>query len=172
MEPYISSSVDTGYFREVVDAIFVQMGVEITYEFVPHLRAPKLVDNGTFQVLAPAFMNENKNDKFIYTEPVLSSDLGYVSLERETEDKNDLRSTLNLVADNLKLQLSSKIVVQQLDMLNAKRIDKLYMEKYLAAEVIANKRPAFIQKFHFQKGPYHQLDLRVAVSKTTPKRRV
>lgn len=184
--PYVGKALpENGYAGELVREAFKRQGYLIKLEFYPWTRARRLAALGEVDAVFPAVRDpDSDTGEFIYSAPFPGETIGilkrrdlqfsYSAGILENRDAflaslqrlriGSLRGatlppplgsggaiTGDAVADN----------IQNLDKLEWGRIDLAVIDKYTAADLMANHRPHLIGKLEFMQPPLAQRDFHV-----------
>ncbi len=176
-EPYAGPGLpDQGYVPELVRAAFSRSGYRVEIAFYPASRARSLAESGDVDGWMPVYADPALADNFILSAPFPGDHLGLlkrkdsaIRLGKEAA-RNPLvaldalsryrfgatRGTLPAPAAEATARLHPELVtldVQNLDKLAYGRIDAAIIDKYVAADLLATRRPYFIGKLEFLTPP-------------------
>ncbi len=151
-EPYYASTLESGgVVAELVRAAFLRGGHETSLSWYPWIRAMKMAQYGSADVVMGAYYSEERAEVYNFSEPIISVDVGLIALKSLGIDRYDgLRSlesyTIGLMRGWVYTQefdtadfLKKQILVNQVfavRMLFAKRVD------IVAASILVFKREA------------------------------
>ncbi len=188
--PYIGAGLpDKGYVFELVQEAFKRRGYHTRIQFYPWARATMMASQGEVDGLIPAH-DDNKPEQsasFVYSNPFPGGITGLLkrkSLQagyskEESKDQAALfkslkpyrfgavRSGVSLPAFDEAQFLGKEMSngdLQNLDKLEAERIDFALIDKYSAADQMVGQRPHLIGKLEFMTPPLAQRDFYVAFS--------
>ncbi|MCJ8297503.1 MAG: transporter substrate-binding domain-containing protein [Pseudomonadales bacterium] len=81
-EPYYSSNLEAGgVVTAVVVAAFKKVGHETTINWYPWSRALKIVEYGGADVVMGAYYSEERTEKYYFSDPFFSIDVGLIALK-------------------------------------------------------------------------------------------
>lgn len=172
-EPYSGPGLpDQGYVPELVRAAFSRSGYQVEIAFYPPGRARSLAEGGDVDGWMPVYADPALSDNFILSAPFPGDHLGLLkrkdaairlgkdaarnpvaALEALSRYRfGTTRGTLPAPAAEATARLHPELVtldVQNLDKLAYGRIDAAIIDKYVAADLMATRRPYFIGKLEF-----------------------
>ncbi|HVK95697.1 MAG TPA: sugar ABC transporter substrate-binding protein, partial [Noviherbaspirillum sp.] len=186
--PYIGKTLPgNGYVAELAIEAFRRQGYRVKIEFYPWARARMLADIGEVNGLLPVFREEDRSSQagFVYSNPFPGDTIGFLkkktlrfSYSKQDLEKEDafLRSLQNYrlgtVRGGIDLPLFNRAEfpvkemasedIHNLDKLALDRIQLALIDKYTAADLMAEKRPQFIGQFDFMTPPLAQRDFYIS----------
>jgi ABC-type amino acid transport substrate-binding protein len=169
--PYIGSSItdgspskpNNGYVAELVVEAYKRMGYKVVIDFKPWARALEESTNGLYDGLFPEYYGEERKTDFIYSNPFPG---GPVGLMKRKDFKftytslKDLKGyTVGVVTDYINTaefdaatHFKKEAVVDDetnIRKLYAKRVDFIFIDKYVALDIIRTKYPEYEKEFEF-----------------------
>lgn len=192
LNPYVSRDrAEHGYLYEIVTKTLEQSGYSYDIEFMPPLRARKMVESGERDILIPAYAIPSKTDKLLFSQPIHGSEIGYIQLAKEklpseTEkrklqdqfvsylnDDSSLHDEASLAKEDETLtDPSSKRILSIIEMLASKRIRLAVADKLQVEDVLVNLRPNLIGKLKFIMPSLLTKNFHIAISRKNPEARV
>jgi sorbitol/mannitol transport system substrate-binding protein len=172
-EPYAGPDLpDQGYVPELIRVAFSRSGYQVEIAFYPPGRARSLAQSGDVDGWMPVYADPALSDDFILSAPFPGDHLGLLkrsdsaihlgkdaardpaaALEALSRYRfGATRSTLPASAAEATGRLRREMVtldLQNLDKLAYGRIDVAIIDKYVAADLMATRRPYFIGKLEF-----------------------
>ena len=93
-EPFYSPSLSSGgVVTELVQTAFIRAGHKTSISWYPWVRALTMVEHGISDVVMGAFYSAERNEKFYFSDPIFSVDVGLVALKSISIEKyKDLKS--------------------------------------------------------------------------------
>ncbi len=171
--PYISQSLPlNGYVHEVVVTAFERAGIATEISFYPWARAAKLVESGRVDVLFPEYYGKEKEADFAFSTPFKGGPVGLLkrkslnvkwSVDPQKSPLKNLQSLakyrfgvvrgyVNTEAfDNTSFLDKEEVVSDEINLrlLSAKRIDFIFIDKFVASYFIQTKYPHYKSQFEF-----------------------
>ena len=187
--PYTGKRINNnGYVHEIVNEVFKRSGIAVDIHFYPWARAYNTAKNGRSDGTFPVYYDESRLDYFVYSDSFPGGPVGLYKqksleityavdprLDQTTALKalkqyrfGVVRGYINTKAfDNASFL---KKEVANCDETNLKklfggRLDFIFIDKYVAKQIIANKYPHFEAKLEFMEPPFEVKSLSVAFSK-------
>lgn len=186
-EPYIGQNLPGhGYVHELVSEVFARAGYDIDIAFYPWARGQMMVRNGLTDGLVPTYSDHQHTNLLVYSDGFPGDSIGFI--KRKTTDLPPPRGDVQSIDDYLErlpgplrigvtlgspanstLSHSDKWSfdyvarsTQSLEMLGSGRVDLVLMDKFTAADTIANELPHLIGKMDFIELPLPNVSFHIA----------
>lgn len=193
--PYIGAALpENGYVSELVQEAFKRKSYRVKLEFYPWARATALAGKGLVDGLVPVHDDnrDSPDGTFVYSNPFPGGTIGllkkkslHVTYSKDGEKKqselfNSLKTyRFGMVRGGVTLPAfeDAQFLVkemangdlQNLDKLDADRIQFALIDKYSAADLMVEQRPHFIGQLEFMRPPLAQRDFYIAFSTKIPR---
>ena len=171
LSPFSSQyDLSKGYVNEIISQVFDELNLPVEFEYFPHARAVMLAEKGSVNGVFPVHENERTTSEFYLSAAIPAGTSGYLirsdfkgefaltkdaaSLLKRNELKGVgyLRGTRlpSVIADDKYFSFYPGISASSLlDLLDKKRIDVVFIDKYSVKEALVNERPNLIGKLVF-----------------------
>lgn len=177
--PYAGGALqDNGYVGELVREAFRRQGYRIKLDFYPWARARRLAIQGEVDGVFPAVRDAAAKESrdLVYSDPFPGETIGFLKrrdlafsyASAQPENREALREslqhlrigtlrgmTLPFSVENGNAPVAESVSdnIQNLDKLEWGRIQLAVMDKYTAADLMANHRPHLIGRLEFMRPP-------------------
>lgn len=178
LSPYITEEgEERGYLYEIIVKAFTNAGYKLEFQFYPPLRAKSLVESGERDILIPSYSSPTDAKTLTFSQPLHGSQIGYIKLRSDpAKDKKtpeagpgstrkENRFGFELDETDRVIRSHSEKTIQLIDMINQNRLDVAVADKFVAAQVMVDKRPHLIGKLQFVEPPIVRKEFHVAFSK-------
>jgi len=188
-EPYIGSNLpNKGYVHELVTKVFSKVGYEVEIKFYPLARAKNLSKFGEVDGFLPSYNDKSMEKFLVFSAPFPGDNIGLLkkkslSVSYSVDPRENLSKTLEALqnyefgivrgasvcqyfdqANFLKKQFVTTDL-QNIDKIEAGRMDFAVIDKYTAADLMVNNRPHLIGKLEFIHPPLVSNSFHIAFSK-------
>lgn len=181
-EPYIGEQLpQQGYVHQVVREAFIRAGYPIEVSYYPQARARLLLKQGQVDGMVP--VHDDADHSLLYSAPFPGYEMGLLLGPhsppiKPSQDRQQLWPQLGsrrigvlrggYVLPELVQRKDLKIIpsnseLQNLDKLFFGRIDYLQIDKYTAADLMAQQRPHYIGQLHFLPLPMASLNFHLTL---------
>lgn len=172
LSPYMSNEgEERGHLYEIITKAFANAGYKLDIQFYPPARAKALVRTCGRDLLVPSYSAAADSKDFAFSQPLHGSEITYVRWRDSKETKGSASvgvSARDWDDSSQNLHATSDNTVQLIDMLNQKRINFIIADKFVAANILVNKRPHLIGKLEFVDPPIIRKEFHVAFCKKKP----
>ena len=191
-EPYIGPDMpNQGYVYELVAAAFKKGGYNTDIQYFPWARAVHLTETGRQDALFPEYYDSNREEKYVFSDPFPGGPVGFYKrkdnpISFAVDPKKDIKTVLKGLkqysfgvvrgyintkefdaADYLKKDEANGDEMNLVKLFN-KRIDMIFIDRYVAAHIIVRKFPHYMDQLEFMEPPLEEKKLYVAFSKQAP----
>lgn len=190
--PYIGESLQSkGYVHEIVKRAFEKAGYNVKITFYPWARALHTASSGESDGLFPEYYDESRLTDFVFSDPFPGGPVGFYkrrgdNIKFTVDPRIDpekalqglkaysfgvVRGYINTKAfDEADYLLKDPIVDDDLNLkkLFSKRIDLIFIDKYVASYLITEKYPWMTDSLEFMEPELEIKKLYVAFSKKSP----
>lgn len=188
-EPYIGKSLPSqGYVHELVTEVFKRSGYEVAIAFYPLERANQMAKKGKVDGLIPSYYEKSLEEDFIFSDPFPGDNIGLLKkkslqVSYSVDPRNNLKESLRGLeqydfgvvrgasiapafdqAKFLNKQFATTDL-QNIDKLEAGRMNFAVIDKYSAADLMVSQRPHLIGRLEFMRPPLVSNAFHVAFSK-------
>lgn len=187
--PYIADSLpQNGYLHELIVEAYKRVGYKVSIEFYPLARTQKLAKQGLVDGMLPLYFSNSLEQHFHFSAPLPGGQIGLLQrIDSKISAKIQPQGTIfeNLrhhssvrvgivrgsLADQLSIELGGLNIVkvvddlQNIDILNAQRVDFALIDKFTAGDLIVSQRPQYIGKLGFLHPPLKELNFHIGFSK-------
>lgn len=187
--PYIGKKLPKkGYVHEIISSVFERSGYDITIQFYPWARALHLAKSGAVDGLMPEYFDESRLNNFVFSSPIPGGPVGFYKRKKDkivftVNPKNEpekallglkglsfgiVRGYINTKAfDEADYLLKDPVVDDDLNLkkLFSKRIDLIFIDKYVARYLITEKYPWMWDSLEFMEPELETKNLYIAFSK-------
>ncbi len=187
--PYIGTEMrDNGYVYQVVKRAFEKAGYEVSINYYPWARALSMASSGNVDALFPEYYDESRLDEFDFSAPFPGGPVGFYKRRKDdikfSVDPREhphealqsltkfsfgiVRGYINTKAfDEAAYLLKDSVSDDELNLkkLFAKRIDLIFIDKYVASYLITEKYPWMADSLEFMEPALEEKRLYLAFSK-------
>jgi len=187
-EPYIGPNMkNNGYVYEIVEKAFERVNYKIDVKFLPWARAVKVTEDGVRDGLFPEYYDEGRKPKYVFSNPYPGGPVGLYKRKdlnvkysvdpqkQQTEALKALkqykfgvvRGYVNTTEFDAASFLKKDAVASDelnLKKLFKKRIDFIFIDKYVAKHIIVTKYPHYLGELEFMEPPLENKPLYIAFS--------
>lgn len=187
--PYIGSKMpDNGYVYEIVKRAFEKAGYDVSINFYPWARALSMAGSGNVDALFPEYYDDSRLAEFGFSTPFPGGPVGFYKRRKDqiqfSVDPRErpqealagltkysfgvVRGYINTKAfDDASDLLKDEVTDDELNLkkLFAKRIDLIFIDKYVASYIIAEKYPWMADSLEFMEPELEVKQLYLAFSK-------
>lgn len=191
-EPYIGSRMrNNGYVAEVVVEAFKRVDYKTEIIFFPWARAVKMTESGQLDGVFPEYFNESRKENFVFSEPFPGGPVGLFkrkdsvaaySVNPQINQVEALRglqdSTFGVVRgyintaefDAATFLKKEEVVSDELNLtkLYHRRIQFIFIDKYVAEHLIKNNFPHYEAELEFMLPALEIKHFYIAFSKQAP----
>lgn len=178
--PYIGKNLpDQGYIAVIAREAFKRMGHKVEIAFLPWARALEESRKGYYDGLFPEYYSESRKKEYVFSNKFPGGPIGFYKRKESNISYKTLedlkpysigvvRGYINTEAFDKADYLtkdpasSDEINIKKLERL---RLDLIVIDKFVAAYIISNKYPAFLDKLEFLEPPLEVKPLYIAFSK-------
>jgi polar amino acid transport system substrate-binding protein len=178
--PYvISEATGSGFVGEIVEQAMRLAGYDVEFSFIPWARGVRLTEECKVHGFFPAYHSVERERKFILSEPLAQSILGFhkpVGQRVDFQSLQDLRPyAIGVVrgyvntaafdkADYLHKDYAPSDLLSLKKLIRG-RVDLVVMDKYVGQHLVAANIPSAAHKLEFMEPPLEVKDLHVAFSR-------
>jgi ABC-type amino acid transport substrate-binding protein len=190
--PYISEELPQyGYVYQLATRVFEHAGYRVEIDFLPWARALKMTEDGQYDGLFPEYYSTDRLSMIAFSEPFPGGPVGlYKRRDRDISYPVDPRKNQTLALKGLAnytfgvvrgyintrefdtasfLQKSQAVDDEQnIRMLQAGRLDLIFIDKYVAEYLLKAHFPHFGNTLEFMNPPLEVKSLYIAFSKKKP----
>lgn len=191
-EPYIGEKLPGhGYVFEIVSEAFKSVGYKVDIQFYPWARAVETAKSGKADGLFPEYYDESRKAEFVFSDSFPGGPVGFLARkDSKITFPADPRKEQTKVLQGMK-QYSFGVVrdyintsefdsagflkkdvadsdEQNIKKLYAKRIDLIFIDKFVAQYIIKAKFPQYANDLEFLEPPLEVKPLYIVFSKKAP----
>ncbi len=190
--PYIDETLENnGFVYEIVETVFKRSGYTIEVNFYPWARSVIVVESGSMDALFPEYYGEERLESFVFSAPFADGPVGLykrVDLDvdwtvdpskKQTEALRHLkeykfgtvRGYINTEEfDNADFLNKEETTSDESNILKlkGKRIDFIFIDKFVAQHLINTKYPEYKDTLEFMEPPMDNNQFYLAFSKNSP----
>jgi polar amino acid transport system substrate-binding protein len=191
-EPYIGEKLPgRGYVYEIVSEAFKSVGYQVNIQFYPWARAVETARSGKADGLFPEYYDNSRKSDFVFSDPFPGGPVGFLARkDSKITFLSDPRKDLTKVLQGMK-QYSFGVVrdyintkefdaanflkkdvadsdEQNITKLYAKRINLIFIDKFVAQYLIKTKFPQYAKDLEFLEPALEVKPLYIVFSKKAP----
>jgi ABC-type amino acid transport substrate-binding protein len=187
--PYIGENLlNKGYVNEITKKAFNRSGYKVMVTFYPWARSVYLVERGDIDALLPEYYSKEREKTCVYSESIPGGPVGLYKLKslkvkwpNNPQKKQSLalwglrkyrfgivRGYINTMAfDSAKFLKKEAVTSDELNLkkLFGRRIDFIFIDKFVANYLIKNKYPQYRSKLEFMEPAMELKPLYLAFSR-------
>lgn len=191
-EPYIGPNMkNNGYVHELVIKAFEKAGVTATAKYYPWARALKLATGGETDGLFPEYYDESRLNDFVFSDPFPGGPVGLykrkeLNVAYSHDPQLEQEAALLELADyrfgvvrgyiNTKVFDEAQFLKKEaanddatnLRKLFKKRLDFIFIDKYVAKHIIVREFPHYLADLEFMEPALENKSLYIVFSKQAP----
>jgi len=177
LNPYIGQNLsNNGATSDIIESAFKAVDYQLNIRYYPASRAKKLAQQGEVIGTFPVIYDPALESDFIFSDPIPGMHLGLLrkksnnAMYNSSADNNKIGiirgafsdAILKLFSDHSFLEVATN--EQLLQMLMKGRVNFVLIDKYTAADIMADKLPQIIGQLEFIESTVKAVDFRVAFS--------
>jgi ABC-type amino acid transport substrate-binding protein len=188
-EPYVGQKLkNLGFTSDIIQKAFEKKGYTVEFKFYPWARGIKMTEDGRCDGIYPAYFNKEREKKFIYSTSFGSGAVGFYKrkdkpiafsanpIKKPVEALKALKQyRIGLVrgyANTKEIDEADYLIKDvatsdetNLKKLFKKRLDLVFIDKYVARYIMHQKYPHFIDELEFMTPPLDEKQLYICFSR-------